>query len=87
MDAKPLMDANPWKDAVIEACIVNCIDWDEQDPVKTLAQLIAWEVKIALDPAVSADARALIERGRLGRPGYQPIKQDAARYGPPPRKR
>jgi hypothetical protein len=57
-------DAQAWKDAVIEACIASCIDWDENDPMKTLHNLICWEVKIALDPAVSNEAAALIQRGR-----------------------
>ncbi len=53
-----------WKQAVIEACVVNCIGWDENDPIKTLADLVAWEVKVALDPKVSKEA-AEIEAGAL----------------------
>ena len=53
-----------WKEAVLEACVVACIGFDENDPRKTLANLLNWEASIALDPAVSSDARALIERGR-----------------------
>jgi hypothetical protein len=55
---------NAWKEAVIEACVVNCIGWDESNPMKSVADLISWEVQIALDPAVSSDAQALIERGK-----------------------
>ncbi|HEY5219159.1 MAG TPA: hypothetical protein VIJ16_05085, partial [Gemmatimonadaceae bacterium] len=36
-----------WKEAIIEACIVNCISWDESDPVKSLAALCSYEVQIA----------------------------------------
>jgi hypothetical protein len=55
--------ANPWKEAIIEACVVNHLDWDDNDPRKTLAALIAWECKCALDPDISEEAQALIERG------------------------
>lgn len=55
---------NEWKEAVIEACVINCIDWYEDDPIKTLYSLIDIEVKMALDPSISPEARALIERGK-----------------------
>lgn len=56
----PLAESkNEWKEAVIEACVVNCIGWDETNPVKTLTNLISWEVQIALDPAVSGEAAKL----------------------------
>jgi hypothetical protein len=48
-----------WHDTVIEACIVNCIGWNETNPKKTLADLISWEVQVALDPAVSEAAAKL----------------------------
>lgn len=54
-----------WKEAVIEACIVHCIDWDEADPVKTLNNLLRWNAEMALDPAISYEAQELINRGRL----------------------
>jgi hypothetical protein len=53
-----------WKEAVIDACVVNHLSWDENDPRKTLANLLSWECKVALDPAVSKEAADLIERGR-----------------------
>lgn len=53
-----------WKEAVIEKCIINCIDWDENDPMKTLNNLISWEVQVALDPTVSEAAQQLIHQGR-----------------------
>lgn len=60
------MTNNPWKDAVLDALIVNFIyhGGHEHDPRQALADLIEYEVQIALDPKVSSDAEALIERGR-----------------------
>lgn len=58
--------ADDWKTAVIDALVINHIYTAEHDndPRKALADLIAWETMIALDPAVSPEALALIERGR-----------------------
>lgn len=55
-----------WKDVVRDALIVRFIyiHQHEYDPERALADLMAWETKVALDPAVSSAARALIERGR-----------------------
>lgn len=54
-----------FKKAVIDALVVNHIYRAEHDtnPRLAIIDLIAWEVKIALDPAVSEAARSLIERG------------------------
>lgn len=51
-----------WKDAIDEACALDFIP--VTTPKETLANLIAWNVKQALDPAISKDANDLIERGR-----------------------
>jgi hypothetical protein len=53
---------NPWKSAVIEALIVNHIFRvsHESDPVRALADLVDWECKVALDPAVSKEAQELV---------------------------
>lgn len=51
----PKEPSNPWKEAVVEACVTACIDWDEHDPVGTVRELIAMEVQTALDPSVSAE--------------------------------
>ena len=58
---------NIWRDAIDDALVVNCLDptGDHEDPRAALARLVAWETQIALDPAVSSEARALIEQGRL----------------------
>ena len=57
---------NPWKDAVIEGLAVS---WaitteNENDPVKAVNDLVESEVRIALDPSVSSEAQALIDKGR-----------------------
>lgn len=56
--------AADFTDAVFESCAVSCVDFDANDPRKTVRDLIAWNVQIALDPRVSSQALALIERGR-----------------------
>jgi hypothetical protein len=55
---------NPWKDVIIEALIVSCIyrNEHENDPRKALADLLAWEVAVALDPKVSKEARDLLHQ-------------------------
>jgi hypothetical protein len=57
---------NPWKDEVIEKLVIshNYKAEHENDPAKALHDLLSWEVAIALDPQVSSDAQALIDRGR-----------------------
>lgn len=50
-----------WKDAIIDACVV---DWvltaeHENDPRKAVNDLLCWQQKLALDPAVSEDAAKL----------------------------
>lgn len=69
-----------WKEAVIDACVIAHIGWDENDPRKSLHDLISWHVAVSLDPQVSSDAQALIERGRLEAahtmPSNAPEQQD-----------
>lgn len=52
-----------WKDAVIDALVVNCIYLavHELDPKRAINDLICWENKIALDPQVSGEANRLIQ--------------------------
>ena len=54
-----------WRFAIDQARIVNCLDCttSADDPVKSLAELIQWEVQTALDPSVSPAAQALIDQG------------------------
>lgn len=58
--------ADPWKAAVIDALVTAHIYTaaHESDPRGALNALLAYEQDVALDPAVSLDAAALIERGR-----------------------
>jgi hypothetical protein len=71
-------NANPWREAVIDACVINHLPWDDADPTQTLMKLVDWEIKTALDPAVSGDAQALIDRGRVV--GMGDAVQAFARY-------
>lgn len=59
--AKP----NEWKEAVIEKLVVSHIlqESHEFDPHGAINDLLAWETQIALDPQVSCQAQALIDRG------------------------
>lgn len=59
---------NPWRDAVTDALVAGGIYSAEHDanPRKAVADLIAWEIEIALDPAVSERAAALVAAGRDG---------------------
>ena len=61
---------SPWKDAVINELVVAHIYRAEHDsdPRKAIRDAITWNCQVALDPAVSSDARALIERGRASTP-------------------
>lgn len=55
-----------FKEVVLEALMVAALHRADHDtdPRRALADLIAWEVSIALDPLVSSEANALILRGR-----------------------
>jgi hypothetical protein len=55
-----------WKEVVIEKLMVSHIYRNEHDsdPDKALNDLIAWQMRIALDPQVSSDAQALIDKGK-----------------------
>lgn len=57
-----LSDGGEWKRAVIDALVCSHIyrNEHESDPDKALADLIAWECSVALDPKVSAAAAALV---------------------------
>ena len=52
-----------WHRAVDDACTVNWVPVTD-DARETVKALIARECQIALDPLVSSDAQALIDRGR-----------------------
>ena len=62
-----LKEYTPWEDAIIDGLIVahiysNCKGHDTT-PSLALDDLISWHVRVALDPKVSSDAQALVERG------------------------
>lgn len=64
MQQKLIESPNPWMSAMEEACIVNWCNFYEDDPVKTLHSIVAQDMAFALDPLISSDAQALIDRGR-----------------------
>ena len=60
---------NEWREAVHDELVTT---WtfsaeNKDDPRKALQDIINWHVRVALDPAVSSDAQALIERGKAMR--------------------
>ena len=61
-----IAELESFKTMLIEALIISHIysSEHETDAKKALHDLIGWEVKIALDPQVSSDAEALIQKGR-----------------------
>ena len=54
-----------WKEAVISELVVSHIYQakHDTDPRKAIQDAISWNTDIALDPQVSSDAQALIDRG------------------------
>jgi len=61
LPVEPKVELVAWRDAIIDALVIAHIYRAEHDddPRKALHDLLAWEVSVALDPLVSADARAL----------------------------
>lgn len=64
---EPSAAETTYADAVIEALLIDCIYQKEHatNPRKAIQDLITWNVQVALDPSVSSDARALIDKGQL----------------------
>jgi len=57
-----IQEVDPWRDAVIDEA--SCLFLSEDGtPREVLKRVIAANVQIALDPAVSSEAQALIDRG------------------------
>lgn len=54
-------ESNAWRGALVDALVVACIYRAEHDadPRKAIRDLLDWERTLALDPEISADARAL----------------------------
>jgi hypothetical protein len=57
--------SNPWRDAIDDALVCAGLDCTSPDdsPRDAIYRLVQWQVQIALDPAVSGEAQALIDRG------------------------
>lgn len=65
-EAAPPPAMGPWQAAVDEALVSHCLDCTGPDtnPREAVARLIAWATQMALDPSISEQAQALIDRGR-----------------------
>jgi hypothetical protein len=63
--AEPVAESNPWRDAIDAQLFCLHLGTVESFPTAqdALAALIDWHVAVALDPEVSSDAQALIDRG------------------------
>lgn len=72
--ASKSLAANPWRDAIDDALICTHIGTAESFPTAQAAldALIIWHVRVALDPEVSLDAQALIDRGAT-QPQAEPV--------------
>jgi hypothetical protein len=71
---------NPWQQAVIEACVVHFLDWNENDPAGTLANLISWEIALSNDPRVSESARFVAALKEFNPDSYSTVvKTDGTR--------
>ena len=60
-----LAHPDPWREAIdaeLICCHIGTAD-SFPDPKDALAALIDWHVAVALDPEVSSDAQALVDRG------------------------
>lgn len=56
--------SDEWKNVIIEELVCSYIyqSIHEIDPKKALTDVINWNVEVALDPAVSADAKKLVDK-------------------------
>ena len=58
-------ERDEWKNAIIERLVVSHIYHEDHDddPEMAVNDLLRWETELALDPAVSRAAQALIDKG------------------------
>lgn len=65
-NVKAAPSQDEWKDAVIDELVICHIynSNHDNDPRKAIKDAIEWNVQVSLDPSVSSDAQALIDRGR-----------------------
>lgn len=59
----PQPSADPWR-STVEQMLATTEQTASDDPRESIDRLISWHVSVALDPLVSSDARALVQRGR-----------------------
>jgi hypothetical protein len=73
--APTVVEPNPWKEAVIDRLVVlwSLTDDNEDDPHRALADIERMVEMLALDPAISSDAQALIDRGRAETTVVEPV--------------
>lgn len=63
-DTLPPRGENPWRDAIEDACVVGFLPFDpNDDPRQQLANLVSFEIDVALDPQVSKRALDLMGSG------------------------
>lgn len=67
-EAEVRTEAMRWREAIINELVIAHIYSKEHDdnPRKAIQDAISWNCAVALDPAVSSDAQALVEKGRAG---------------------
>lgn len=79
LSTAPAQPADQWKQAIddeLVCCHIGTVD-TFPDAKTALKNLIDWHVQIALDPAISSDARALVERGAAQPAVPQPAPRTA----------
>lgn len=85
--AAELAKLRQWRD-VADDMLTVVHEVASDDPRESIDRLINWHVQVALDPAVSSDAAALVEVGRQQeaklRQGEARSVRDAAISGPAP---
>ena len=55
---------NEWREAVLDASVLCHLGWGNKTPKQIIDDVISWHCMVALDPAVSNEAQALIDQGR-----------------------
>jgi hypothetical protein len=63
---------NQWREAVLAECAISHMSFYEDNPRKTIQDVISWHVQVALDPLVSQTAldsnnRAILQEERASR--------------------
>lgn len=73
----PAVPADPWKSAVLDRLAILCMDAPiGEAPASILNRVIETEVMIALDPAVSEAAQALIDKGAAAPAVREPLTDE-----------